>query len=266
MNKDREHYCRVIAIGNNKGGVGKTITAVSLASGLYTEGKRVLLIDVDPQGNSTIASGLDADGLDVSLATVMGHIINDQEFESDYGIIKTNAGYDLMPGNIELSEMEVLLVNTMARERVIKRYVTKVECNYDYILFDCGPSLGLLTTNAFAASDSVLIPVQASYMPVKGLEKLVSHIMRVKRHINPELQIEGILITLLDSRCNFGKAINQFILDAYGNDVKIFSKPIPRATKADESTGEGKSIFEYDPKGKVSEAYRALVKEVIAHE
>ena len=255
---------KVIAIGNNKGGVAKTTTAVNLAKGLADEGMRVLLIDADPQGNATAAVGYDEpDMIEENLATAMQLIIKDEDIEPGYGILNNEGGFDVMPGNIELSELEAMLVNVMDRERILKQYVTMVKPMYDYIILDCAPSLGTITTNAFVAADSVIIPVQASYMPVKGLEQLVKHITRIRKHINYDLEIEGILLTMVDSRSNFSKEIIETVQNSYGKRVRIFKEFIPRSVRAEESTAEGISIFEYDPRGKVAAAYKALTEEVL---
>ena len=258
---------KVIAIGNNKGGVAKTTTAVNLAKGLADAGKRVLLIDADPQGNATAAVGYDEpDSIEINLATVMIKEIKDEDMEPGFGILEIEGGFDVLPGNIELSELESVLVNVMDRERVLKQYITMVKPMYDYILIDCAPSLGTITTNAFVAADSVLIPVQASYMPVKGLEQLVKHITRIRKHINYDLEIEGILLTMVDSRSNFAKDIIEMVQNSYGHKVRVFKEFIPRSVRAEESTAEGVSVFEYDPKGKVALAYHALTEEVLSDE
>lgn len=258
---------RVIAIGNNKGGVAKTTTAVNLTKGLADAGKRVLLIDADPQGNATAAVGYDEpDMLEESLATVMIKSIKDEDVEAGFAILHNEGGFDILPGNIELSELEATLVNVMDRERVLKRYIQEIKDEYDYIIIDCAPSLGTITTNAFVAADSVLIPVQASYMPVKGLEQLVKHITRIKKHVNNDLEIEGILLTMVNVRSNFSKDIIEMVRNSYGKNVRIFKEIIPRSVRAEESTAEGISIFEYDPKGKVALAYQSLTNEVMANE
>lgn len=189
--------CKAIAIANQKGGVGKTTTTSNLGIGLARQGKRVLLIDADAQGSLTASLGFtQPDKLEITLANVMANIINDEDFAADYGILKHEEGIDLMPGNIELSGLEVSLVNVMMRETILRRYIEMVKENYDYILIDCMPSLGMITINAFACADSILIPVQAAYLPVKGLEQLIKTIGKVRRQINPKLTIEGILRTL----------------------------------------------------------------------
>lgn len=190
--------CKVIVIGNQKGGVGKTTTTSNLGIGLAKKGKKVLLIDADAQGSLTASLGFqEPDKLDVSLATIMANIINEEDMEPDYGILKHDEGVDLMPGNIELSGLEVSLVNVMSRELVLRTYIEQQKERYDYILIDCMPSLGMITINAFASADSILIPVQAAYLPVKGLEQLIKTIGKVKRQINPKLEIERVLFKVI---------------------------------------------------------------------
>ena len=169
--------CKVIAIANQKGGVGKTTTTSNLGIGLAKQGKRVLLIDADAQGSLTASLGFhEPDKLEGTLATIMANIINEEEMEPQYGILHHSEGIDLMPGNIELSGLEVSLVNVMSRETILRTYIEQQKDRYDYILIDCMPSLGMITINAFASADSILIPVQAAYLPVKGLEQLIKTI------------------------------------------------------------------------------------------
>ena len=257
--------CKIIAIANQKGGVGKTTTTSNLGIGLAKQGKRVLLIDADAQGSLTASLGFkEPDKLEITLANVLANIINDEEMDTDYGILKHEEGIDLMPGNIELSGLEVSLVNVMSREVVLRSYVEMVKDRYDYILIDCMPSLGMITINAFACADSILIPVQAAYLPVKGLEQLIKTIGKVKRQINQKLEIEGILLTMVDSRTNYARDISAMLVENYGSKVRIFENSIPISVRAAEISAEGVSIFQHDPKGKVASAYQSLTEEVIA--
>ena len=200
------------------------------------------------------------------MASVMGSLVKDEEVEPMEGVLHHEEGIDFMPGNIELSGLEVSLVNVMSRERIMQEYISMVRNYYDYILIDCMPSLGMITINAFACADSILIPVQAAYLPVKGLQQLIKTIGKVKRQINPKLEIEGILLTMVDSRTNYVRDISAMLKEAYGSRVKIFTNIIPISVRAAEIYAEGVSIYKQDPKGKVASAYNSLTEEVLANE
>ena len=212
-----------IAIVNQKGGTGKTTTCENLGVGLAAEGKKVLLVDADPQGSLTISMGWQKpDELPVTLSTLMQKAMNDQCTPPGEGVLHHAEGVDLIPANIELAGLEVALVNTMSREKMLKQVLDSAKQDYDYILLDCTPSLGMLTINALAAADTALIPVQAQYLSAKGLEQLLQTINKVHRQINPKLKIEGILLTMTDNRTNYGRMIEIY--------MAVSLAPIPMAT------------------------------------
>ncbi len=287
----------------------------NLGVGLAREGKKVLLVDADPQGSLTIVASLlwpvvrtacgfivvrcadiaismgwqQPDELPVTLSALMAKAMNDQCIPLGEGILHHVEGVDLIPANIELAGLEVALVNSMSREKMLKQVLDSARREYDYILLDCTPSLGMLTVvapllwlavrtmcefiiiscgdtaiNALAAADTTLIPVQAQYLSAKGLEQLLQTIQKVRRQINPKLKIEGILMTMTDSRTIYGQQISNLIRQAYGKHLKVFDQTIPRSVRAAETSTTGKSIFQYDPKGKVAEAYHSIAKGVLA--
>ena len=256
--------CKVIAITNQKGGVGKTTTTVNLGVGLVRQNKRVLLIDMDPQGSLTLSLGFrNPDDLSPTVTDVMRNIIENGELTEEFTPHENSEGVFLMPANIELSGMDVSLVNEMSREQILKTYVESVRDRYDFILLDCMPSLGMLTLNALCAADSVIIPTQPEFLSAKGLEQLLGTIGRVKKRMNPALKIDGILMTMVDSRTNFARDVSALIRRNYGRYMTVFRTSIPRSVRAAETSAEGKSIFQHDPNGKVAAAYENLTKEVM---
>ncbi len=258
---------KVIAISNQKGGVGKTTTAVSLGVALAKEGKKVLLIDCDSQGSMSIALGIEQpDSLDVSLSEIMSNVIAEQPMPDEYGIHSHEEGVDFVPANIELSGIELQLTGLMSRERVLKEYVDRVKGKYDYVFLDCTPSLGMMTVNALSAADSVIIPAQPQYLSAKGFDLLLGTVAKVRRQVNPSLNIDGILFTMVDRRTNLAKDIISIVRKHYGSNIRVFDTEIPQSVKAAESVEHGKSIFSHDKNGKVAQAYAALAKEVIALE
>ena len=257
----------VIAVVNQKGGTAKTTTVENLGIGLSRQNKKVLLIDTDPQASLTISLGYPRpDDLELTLSDLLNGTITENPAALDEILIHQQEGIDLIPSNISLAGLEVSLVNTMNRERILKQFLEPLRKRYDYILLDCMPSLGMLTVNALSAADATLVPVQANYLSAKGLEQLLTTINQVKRQINPKLCIEGILITMVDARTNYAKDISKLIRETYSNKIRVFQTEIPRSVRAAETSAEGKSIFAYDPSGKVAEAYEALTKEVLKYD
>lgn len=257
---------KVIAIANQKGGVGKTTTAVNLGVGLASEGKKVLLIDADPQGSLTISLGYQRpEELNETLVDILSKVVNEVDIPDGYAIVRCNSNLDLIPSNIELSVVEISLINTMSKELVLRSYINSIKEQYDYIIIDCMPSLGIVTVNALACADTVLIPVQAAFLPVKGLQQLIKTIYTIKRRLNPGLEIEGILLTMVDNRTNYAKDITEEVNLAYGKNIGVYNFKIPMSVRVTEISSIGKSIFEHDPNGKASRAYKELTMEVISH-
>ena len=246
----------IIALSNQKGGVGKTTTCANLGIGLAMEGKKVLVVDADPQSSLSISLGYpQPDQLPVTITDLMKKVILDKPITEGEGILHQKEGVDLLSASIELAGLEASMVNVMSRETILRQVLNEIGKPYDFILLDCMPSLGMLTINALAAADSVLIPVQAHYLPAKGLEQLLQTISKVRRQINPDLRIEGILLTMVDSRTNYARDISNLIRETYGGKLKVFATDIPLSVRAAEISAEGKRIYAHDPKGKVAAAY-----------
>ena len=256
--------CKTIAICNQKGGVGKTTTTVNLGVALATEGKRVLLVDADPQGDLTTCLGYNADDFNITLANKMVDVVREERSDPYRGIVQHPEKVDLLPSNMDLESTENYLVTAMSRENVLKTYLSKVKHGYDYVLIDCRPSLGMLTLNALTAADSVIIPVQAQYLSAKAMTQLFQTVEKIRSHTNPELAIDGILLTIVDNRTNLAKSTVETIRRNFGNYLRIYNTQIPIAVKAAEVASKGKSIFAYEPNSKAAIAYAELAKEVLS--
>ena len=259
--------CEVIAIANQKGGVGKTTTTFNLGVALAHAGKRVLLIDSDPQGDLTTYMGIhDPDNIPVTLSTLMERSIRDEDINSSESILKHDEGVDLIPSNLELSSMEVSLVNAMSREYTLKNCISDLKNKYDYVLIDCMPSLGMITINALACADKVIIPVQSEFLASKGMSHLMNTVIKVRKQINPELKVGGILLTMVDGRTNLSKDIAQELKSTYGTVFKLYDTQIPRGVRAAESSRMGESVLSYDKTSKVAQKYIDFAKEVLEYE
>ena len=245
-------------------GVAKTTTVANLGNCLVRNGKKVLLIDFDPQADLTSSLGFkNADGMEHTIKTLMEKIITKQPIDKKEAIITNEENIDLVPSNIELEALEASMINFENRENILRNYISKVKDDYDYILIDCRPSLGLLTINALASADSVVIPIQPQYLALKGMTQLVQAVDKVRVNINLKLKIEGILLTLADMNTNLAKTCEETVRRNYGGRIKVFKTVIPRGVKAAESTIDGKSIYAYDKKSKPAIAYEEFAKEVL---
>ena len=257
---------KVIAIANQKGGVGKTAVTSNLSVGIAMKGKKVLVIDADPQGNLTSSLGIDnADELDNTLASFVEREINEKQIAPDEYILHNDEGVDIMPCNIKLAGMDYMMMNAMSREHLLDAFVMSVRDKYDFIIIDCSPSLNLMTINVLTAADSVIIPVEASYLSMAGLQQLLDSIGSTKRKLNRKLEVEGIVINKVNTRTNHEKEIIEKLREAYGSLINVFDVMIPESVRAKECTAFGVSIYKHDPKGKVAQAFEKLTGEVLGY-
>jgi chromosome partitioning protein len=248
----------VIALANQKGGVGKTTTTISLGAALGELGQRVLLVDFDPQGAMSVGVGVNPNGLDQTIY----NLLLDRSTRFEDVVLKTNVpGVELLPGNIDLSAAEVVLVSEVAREQALKRVLSAARHEYDYVLIDCPPSLGLLTVNALTAADSVIIPLECEFFALRGMALLVDTIEKVRDRLNPELRIQGVVATMFDGRMLHSREVLERVRDAFG--AKLFDTTIPRTIRFAEAPVAGQPIQQYDSGSKGAQAYRSLAKEVL---
>ena len=254
----------VIVITSGKGGVGKTTTTFNLGVALAKQGKKVLLVDADPQGDLTTFMGYtNLDEIPITLADIMQSTIRDDIVSIEEVVLHHNERVDLIPSNLDLSQLEVRLVNVMSRESVMKNTLTNYKDKYDYILIDCMPSLGMITINALASADKVIIPVQTQFLAAKGMGQFLQTIASVRKQINPKLIVDGVLLTLVDKRTTLTEEVKMQLQKNYGSKVKIYNTQIPMAVNVAKSTSCGESIFSYDKNSKVADAYSLFAKEVL---
>ena len=263
MDDNSRADCCVYACVNQKGGVGKSVTSTNLGIGLARRGYKVLIVDLDSQASQTVSLGWrQPDEQPVTIATQLAKVIGKKPFDPHEGILRHDEGVDLIPSSIELSGLEMQMVIANCREFALRNFLEGLKPAYDAIILDCPPTLGIMTINALAAADKVVVPVQPEYLSVIGMTQLFDTVELVQKQMNPGLQIEGVLITLANMRTILARNTLALIKEAYGGSVRIFPHPIPYSTKVKEASASGKSIFAYDPDGNAAYAYEQLVKGV----
>lgn len=248
---------QIISVANQKGGVGKTTTTVNLGACLASLGKKVLLVDIDAQGNATSGVGIRKPDVEKDIYDVL---VNETPV-TEATLITGHENLSIVPATLQLAGAEIELTSMMARESRLKGALSEVKDMYDYILIDCPPSLGHLTINSFTASDSILIPVQCEYYALEGLSQLLNTVRLVQKHFNPELEIEGVLLTMYDARTNLGTEVVEEVRRYFRE--KVYDTIIPRNIRLSEAPSHGKPIIDYDPRSRGAEVYQALAKEVV---
>ena len=259
--------CKVISVANIKGGVAKTTTAANLGVGLVKKGKRVLLVDLDPQGSLSLGLGIrNNKELPYTVSTVIQKVINEIEISEGEGIIHNDEGVDILPSSHRLRTVEQQLDEVMSKEHILEEYIDGIRDRYDYIIIDCNPGVDNLILNALTCCDSVLIPSPPEYLCVEGLQEIIRTIGQVKKRLNRKIEIEGVLLTIVNGRTNIARDIMNKMEEAYGQHLKIFQTVIPESVKAKEAVANGISVYEQSPKSSVAVAYEAFVEEVLDNE
>jgi len=255
--------CKVIACVNQKGGVGKSTTSTNLSIGLVRHGKRVLVVDCDSQASQTVSLGFREDESPVTLATLLARQLERKPYDPHDAILHHIEGVDLLPASIALSGIELRMVSERSREVMLRKLLAPLKPEYDFIVLDCPPTLGMITINALAAANSVIVPVQPEFLSLVGMTQLFDTVAEIREDINPNLKVDGVLITLANMRTVLAKNSVEAIRGAYGGQIRVYPEPIPHSVKIKEASGVGKSIFAYEPNGKAAAAYEHLVREVL---